>query len=59
HFKDLIDSISQSTYVLLDSACDSEEIYNTIFEKTSAIPIIDIQEGGAASLQQKMISIAG
>jgi len=32
----------QSTYILLDSAYDSEEIYNTIFEKTSAIPIIDI-----------------
>jgi len=38
HFKDLIDSISQSTYILLDSAYDSEEIYNTIFEKTSTIP---------------------
>jgi hypothetical protein len=45
HFKDLIDSISQSTYILLDSAYDSEEIYNTIFEKTSAIPIIDTKKG--------------
>jgi len=42
HFKDLIDSVSRSEYILLDSACDSEEIYNMILEKTSAIPVIDI-----------------
>ncbi|PMP81709.1 MAG: hypothetical protein C0175_05025 [Caldisericum exile] len=42
HFKDLTDSVSQSKYTLLDSAYDSEDIYNTILEKTSAIPVIDI-----------------
>ena len=42
HFKDLTDSVSRSEYILLDSAYDSEEIYNMILEKTSAIPVIDI-----------------
>ncbi|BBJ28368.1 transposase [Athalassotoga saccharophila] len=42
HFKDLIDSVSQSKYILLDSAYDSEDIYNTILEKTNAIPVIEI-----------------
>ena len=49
----LIDSISQSTYILLDSAYDSEEIYNTIFEKTSAIPIIDINPRRGSSKPSK------
>jgi len=53
HFKDLIYSISQSTYILLDSAYDSEEIYNTIFEKTSAIPIIDINPRRGSSKPSK------
>jgi len=43
HFKDLTDSVSRSEYILLDSAYDSEEIYNMILEKTSAIPVIDIK----------------
>ncbi len=42
HFKDLTDSISQSAYILLDSAYDSEDIYNLILERTSAIPVIDV-----------------
>ena len=43
----------QSTYILLDSAHDSEEIYNTIFEKTSAIPIIDINPRRGSSKPSK------
>ena len=42
YFKDVIDSLKTSRYVLLDKAYDSNEIYRLILNHTSAIPIIDI-----------------
>ena len=42
HFKDVIDSLKTSRYVLLDKAYDSNEIYHLILNRTSAIPVIDI-----------------
>ena len=42
HFKDLTDSVPQSEYILLNSAYDSEGLYSTMCEKTSAISVIDI-----------------
>jgi IS5 family transposase len=60
HFRDLVDSISQTSYVFLDSAYDTENIYNMILEKTKAIPVIDINpRRGNKKLQIKMISSGG
>ncbi len=39
-FKDLVGSLKNSRYILLDSAYDSEGIYNMILERTSAIPVV-------------------
>jgi IS4 transposase len=38
---DLIDSIRKYSYVLADSAYDTSEIYDYIFENTHALPVID------------------
>ena len=42
HFKDVLDSLKSSSYILLDKAYDSDKIYNLILNNTSAIPVIDV-----------------
>ncbi len=49
HFKDLIPSLSKSKYVLLDSAYDSKNIYDLILNRTSAIPVIDVNQRKGSS----------
>jgi IS4 transposase len=38
---DMVDSVGNFSYILADSAYDSSDIYDYIFENTHAIPIID------------------
>ena len=38
---EIIDSIRNYNYILMDTAYDSSDIYDYIFENTHAIPVID------------------
>ena len=38
---EMIDSIRNYNYILMDAAYDSSDIYDYIFENTHAMPVID------------------
>ena len=37
----MVDSIRNFSYIIADSACDTSEMYDYIFENTHSIPVID------------------
>ena len=47
----MIDSIKYFSYILADSAYDTTDIYDYVFENTHALPVIDTKEDGALLLR--------
>ncbi len=42
HFEDLVGSLRNSRYIFCDKAYDSKKVYDMILERTSAIPVVDV-----------------
>jgi len=42
HFEDFVGSLKNSRYIFCDKAYDSKKVYELILERTSAIPVVDV-----------------